>query len=179
MKDIEFSISGPMICGQYEAEIRRYKKLKGKKTTWYVSTDINAADNVYACPDEEQNRPGYGGFRGFGGATLSFELEDGIIDQVTGPWHSNSHSLYADTGYDIRDKNITQGIIAKNRVGKDFYNSVYSDILHYDEIAVIGLFNRIEDMAQEFADKLDREVYYAVKSNGGGSSGTKKPIKNL
>jgi hypothetical protein len=176
---VEFSIHGPMISGQHDAQIRRYKKIQGEHKTWYVSLDDNAGDHIYCTPEHCENEPGYKGFQGFGGATLRFELEDGTVDNIKGPWHSNSDALYCDTKHDIRDKHITQGIIAKERIHKDYYTSIYKKIIHYDIEPVIGLFNRIEDIAQQYANDNDCDVYYAVRSDGGGSSGCCKPIKTI
>lgn len=168
---IPFSTYGPMISGQGELESRVYKKIIGKRGIWYIAIQENAADNVYFCSKEDTNSSG------FGGATLTFKMEDGTEEQAKGPWHSNSDSLFADTGYDIRDKYFTRGIVAKNHeYAKDMYQpDIYTDVLHYDDVPVLGEFHRIEKIAQEFADNLNCTIYYAVKSSGGGSSAHKKP----
>lgn len=173
---IPFSIYGPMISGQAELEDRIYKKVEGKRGFWYIAIQENAGDNVYfAAKNSDPNAY----FQGFGGATLTFKLEDGTEEKVKGPWHSNSGSLFDDTGYDVRDKYLTQGIIAKNReFSEDIrHGDIYTNVLHYDETAKLGKFNRIEEMAQQFANELNCEIYYAMKSSGGGSSATKLPEK--
>lgn len=173
---ILFSIYGPMRSGQGELEARTYKKIEGKRGIWYVAVQENCGDNVYFA-DKHPAPNAY--FQGFGGATLTFKLEDGTEDHVKGPWHSNSGSLFEDTGYDVRDKYLTRGIIAKNReFSKDSRGGdIYTDVLHYDEAPVLGAFERIDKMAQQFANDLKCEIYYAMKSDGGGSSGTKQPEK--
>ena len=161
---IKFSIHQGMISGQYEQSIRKYKRLTGKKGIWYVAIQDNPADNIYFC----NKRSGYS--KGFGGATLHFELEDGTKEKVQGPWHSNSDALYGDTGYDIRDKCLTQGIIAKIRKPGENYENIYEDVLHYDEEPVLGTFSRIRDLATELVKEHKCKLYYAVVSKGGGSS---------
>ena len=170
METIKFSIFGrPMTCGQSELTSRQYKKIVGKRGNWYVAIQENAADNVYFASRSKERSDG------FGGATLSFLLEDGTIDKVQGPWHSNSDSLFEDTGYDIRNQYFTQGIIAKTEVCSKMGQEEYTDVLHYDEVGVLGKFKRIEDLAQELANKHNCKVYYAVKSSGGGSKYFKEP----
>ena len=173
MDTVKFSMYGPMISGQGEQAVRTYKKIVGKKSTWYVSMQENPADNVYCTPNER--KPGFERSQGFGGATLTFKMEDGTEDQVQGPWHSCSDSLFLDTMYDVRDKCLTRGICAKS-VKRDYYNGdEYSEVLHYDENATLGEYDRIQNMAQKFANDLNCEIYYAMRSSGGGHSGCASP----
>lgn len=170
MEKIEFSIYSKMVCGHYEQSIRTYKKLQGKSgNIWYISIiDKNIGDHIYVDTKNPNSN-------GFGGSTLSFQLDDGTIDRVKGPWHSGADSLFCDTGYDLRDKHLTQGIIAKSKEYTENYkNIVYSDILHYDENPVIGEFNRITKLAEKLSKEHKCTVFYAVKSNGGGNSGSKQ-----
>jgi len=105
-----------MQSGRYEAEIRKYKKLIGKSgRIWLVAIQDNPADNIYVSAASAENQPGYKGFRGFAGRTLTFELEDGDILELQGPWATNSDALFKDTGYDIRDKYLTFGVIGLSR----------------------------------------------------------------
>jgi len=170
-KTIIFSIHGRMICGSAEVEERIFKKIQGKRGVWYVAIQDNPADNVYFTKNDGKYS------EGFAGRVLPFLLEDGTIDQIQGPWHSNSDSLYEDTGYDVRNKYLTQGIIAKRRKYDYFNGDRYTGVLHYDEEAVLGDYDRIENLAQEYANKLGVKVYYAVKTAGGGSSHMKEPQK--
>jgi hypothetical protein len=167
-KSIRFSIhTGMMTCGQYEQSIRKYKKLIGKRGTWYIAIQQNAADNIYFSGNSANDSLG---FKGFGGAALSFELEDGTIERVTGPWHSNANSLLEDTGYDITDQYYTQGIVAKQRIYDYLNGDEYIDVLHYDEEPILGNYERIKSIAQVLEDHHKCRMYYAIKSNGGGSS---------
>ena len=172
IKTIKFSIHGPMTSGQGEQAVRKYKKIIGKRGNWYVAFQENEADNIYFASKSKEYSDG------FAGATLSFELEDGTIDKIQGPWHSNSDGLFDDTGYDVRNKHLTKGIIAKNKTHGEWHHpDEYSDVLHYDEVPVIGEYDRIENLAQMFANELNCKVYFAVKTGGGGSSHYKEPKK--
>lgn len=170
-KSIKFSIHGPMKCGSSEAESQTYHKYTGKSgKIWLVANQPNAADNVYVEGGKDSD--------GFAGRTLSFKLVDGCTLKLTGPWHSNADALFTDTGVDVRDKYLTQGIVALDRQyeDNDYHKPyIYSDVIHYDKSPVIGCFNRIETLAQEFANSTDKIVFYAFISSGGGSSGSLKP----
>ena len=167
--NIKFSIHGPMKSGIGEQSIRTYKKIVGKSGTWLISIQDNEADNIYFASNSGKRSDG------FGGATLEFVLENGQIEEVQGPWHSNSDSLYSDTGYDVRDKHLTRGIIAKDIKRGPNWEDEYIDVLHYDEVPVIGKYKRIEDLAQELANEHNCRVYYAMKSSGGGNAFQKNP----
>jgi len=161
---IKFSIHQGMKSGQYEQSIRKYKKIQGTSGTWYVAIQDNIADNIYVDSHDPKSQ-------GFGGATLEFQLEDGTTEQVKGPWHSNSNALFNDTGYDVRDKSLTRGIVAKSmNYDKSDFIPIYTDVLHYDEQPVIGNFYRIQKIAEKFSKELKCNIYYAVISSGGGSS---------
>lgn len=172
MKYIEFSICQGIKSAQSEQSSKKYKKIKGKSADWYIAIQKNEGDNIYFASRSKSHS------NGFGGSSLQFELEDGTIDTVQGPWHSNSASLLEDTGYDATHKYLTQGIIALDCEPHSNKNGVtlHKEILHRDEEPVLGDYHRIDIMAQEFANKLQKEVYCAVVSMGGGSSGWKKPV---
>jgi hypothetical protein len=167
----KFSTGGPTLCGSAEAEARRYKLLIGKsKRRWLVAIQPNEGDNVYAEGGENSD--------GFGGRLIRFTLEDGSELALVGPWHSNSGGLYDDTGYDCRDKHYIKGIIAEERenfIDGFIYENTYGKILHEDADFVLGTFNRITDMAQDYANKLGKRIWYAYKSMGGGCSGSREP----
>jgi len=176
-KDVVFSIHGPMICGQAEAEKKLFKRVRGKSGRyWYIPVTDCPADNIYVSAHPDENMPGFKGFRGFGGAILTFHLVNGKKDEVQGPWHSNSTALLNDTGIDIRDQHLTQGIISTEREWTSFSDGLYKNVLYHDIKPSLGYFDRIDTLAQKYANKLNKIVYYAVKTAGGGSSGTKTPI---
>lgn len=152
-----------------EAEKNVYKKFIGKSgKVWLVKVGKFPADNIYV--------DGGKGSEGFGGRTLTFDLEDGSKIDLIGPWHSNSGALFHDTGYDIQNKHQTFVVIAKTReYKKGQYNATYSDILFIDDEAQESEFNRGDDMAQKMANELKAPVYYHVQTGGGSHSGTKEP----
>jgi hypothetical protein len=166
-----------MKCGQSEAQVRKYKKITGKSgRIWLVAIQPNEADNIYVSASPKENTPGYGGFRGFGGATLSFELEDGTTIDLQGLWHSNSGALYNDTGYDIRNKHKTFGVIGLGREYRKGMGQVtITDVIYKDDDWVIGSFGRAKKIAQNLANTLGKQVMCFSKSQGGSSCGVVKP----
>lgn len=170
-KSIEFPMRSPIKCGSAEAEKRIYKMLTDKiGTRWLIAIQPNEADNIYVEGKKNSD--------GFGGRILDFTLENGEVVSLKAPWHTNGDDLFNHTGYDIRDKHLTQGICALNIKYQGFKPNLYSNILHYDEEAVVGEYERVEKIAQELANKLNKKVYYSFKSSGGSSSHYKKPERN-
>jgi len=173
---VKFSIYQGMKSGFAEQAALKYKKIVGKESIWYVALQSNQADNIYVTSKSGPTK--FGSFEGFGGATLLFELEDGTVDSVKGPWHSNSGALLADTGYDITKLTLTRGLVAKKKeFTENWKEEEYSGILHYDEEPILGTYTRILDIAQDFANQLGQDIWYAMVSKGGGTSGCKHPIK--
>jgi len=170
VKSVMFNIHGPMISGIDEAQKRKYHKLIGNRgEIWLYADQPNSADNIYVN--------GGPGSQGFGGRTMTFELVDGTTIDLQGPWHANPHSMLAATGVDLRDKSLTRGIVALGREsGETFYSpDTYTEVLHYDEEAVVGSYDRIENLAKRFANTLGKTVFYAMKSSGGGCAGQQDP----
>ena len=132
----------------------------------------NEGDNIYVTA-----RPIEKGYRGFWqGYTLNFKLEDGTIDSVQGPWYSNSNSLFLDTGYDIRDKHYTFGVISRAMESvSNPYSAIMKDVIYKDEGPVIGNFNRVEKLAEDFANKEGKPIFCYSESSGGSSRGMIKP----
>lgn len=157
-----------MISGQREAQRRVYhhKFTEGGKKVWLWADQPNAADNIYVGDTNPNNRS-----QGFGGARLHFKLVGGGEVVLTGPWHSNSSSLLVATGIDLTSQHWTFGVVALKREPSRFTEIQYID----PEEGIIGKFNRIDDIAQEIANKLGQTVYYYCKSSGGSSSGPKGP----
>lgn len=169
-----------MICGSTDAEKRRYKKLIGKSgRTWLVSIQDDAAGNVYVSANPKENTPGYKGFQGFGGRTLHFVLEDETKLDLTGPWHSNASALFEDTNYDVRDKHLTFGVVGLGREWKTERGCcgpvTITNVIYKDSDWIIGEYNRINKIAQELANKLNKTVIKFVKSHGGSSCGPVEP----
>ena len=157
----------PTLFGRDEVKKRTFKKVETDKKIWYIPVQDNAADDLHVQIKGEGSQ--LGSFQGYGGATLEFLLEDGTIDKVKGPWHSNSISLLADTGIDLTKRTMTIGAIGKDRTFEG--NTTFlEDVLYEDTDWVVGDFNRIKEMAQEFADDLGIKVWYYSQTNGGSST---------
>ena len=154
-----------MICGSYDAKIRKYKLYIGKSgMRWLVAIQPNAADNVYVEGGPNSN--------GFAGRTLDFILEDGKIISLKGPWHTNANSLFKDTGVDIRDKHLTFTVIGLDRTYTDRgYRTVIKDVIYKDEKPTIGEYYRGDKIAMRLAKELNRPVMCYSKSGGGSSCG--------
>jgi len=161
-----------MICGSYEAEIRKYKKVIGKSgETWLYAIQDNSADNIYVS-DKNPNSDG------FGGRTLEFILEDGTILPLKAPWHSNAGALFNDTGIDLRDKHLTFVVIALDRKMKSTkrgYLIEMIEVIYKDEHPIISEYNRGEKIAQKLANELNRPVICYSQGISGSSNGMIEP----
>jgi len=156
----------PMLCGQSEAEERRYKKVIGKSgRIWLYAIQNNPADNIYVSGDKNSN--------GFGGATLSFTLEDGTVEELRAPWHTNSDDLFAHTGIDLRDKYLTFVVIGEGRKTyrtKQGWVDKITEVLYKDDKPTIGKFERGKKLAQSIANNIKQTVYCYTQSQGGSSN---------
>lgn len=169
---MDYIIEGqPMRCGSYEAEQRRYKKVIGKLgKIWLYAVQDNPADNIYVSGGKNSD--------GFGGRSISFTLEDGTIEELSGPWHTNSDDLYNNTGIDLRDKHLTFVVIGKGRKTlrtKQGWVDIILDVLYKDDKPTIGKFERGEVIAQKLANKLKQTVYCYSQSQGGSSNSPIEP----
>jgi hypothetical protein len=158
-----------MICGSYDAEIRKYKLYVGKSgRRWLVAIQPNEADNVYVEGGPNSD--------GFAGSILSFTLESGEVISLKGPWHTNADSLFNDTGIDIRDKHLTFVVIGLDRTHTDRgYRTVIKDVIYKDKEPTIGAYYRGTKIAMQLAKELNRPVMCYSKSENGSSSGLVYP----
>lgn len=142
---------------------------------WLVPVNIpNVADFVHFAPKPADQKTS----QGYGGSTLTFNLDDGSSIKVKGPWHGNAESLFEHTGVDVRDKHYTRVAVGLTRVGWPECNSVcgaVEDIVYSEPEPVLGLFTRDKDIARTFAKDLGQTVYVIMASSGGGSSYEQKP----
>ena len=167
----------PMYSGQADAAARQYFRYTGRSgRTWLVADQPNAADHIFVS---DVYPPGYRGFKGFGGSKLVFKIVG--QDEVTliGPWHTNSHAFFEDTGIDIMDKSLTFVVVARHREAvKDSWDTRLSGILYIDpEGGLIGQFERGERIAEVYADKMGEEVVLHSDSLGGSFTGKVKPME--
>ena len=54
-------------------------------------------------------------------------------------------------------------------------NTIMTDVLYIEKEPILGSFNRGEILAQEMANKLEKQVMYYSQSMGGSSCGPVKP----
>lgn len=159
-----------VISGMAEQEKpEKYKAFRserdGKFTDWFVGIMPNEGDFVY-CREQ-------GNFRseGFGGRRMLFPLESGSVE-VQGPWHTSPIGLFAATGYDCRDKHHTIGIYGLSH-GSGLYN--VHDVILLETKWHLGVFERVEQKAQELANKYQRIIHFWSYSVGGGFGHHKEP----
>jgi len=151
-----------------EKEKLIYRKVIGKTKTWvYPINALSPASRVHCSANPRENEPGYQGFRGYGGSTLTFILEDGSQERMTGPWHTTAEALYEDTGVDIRNQYLTYVIVAKKRKLDEKYRTIYEDVVYQDKKPKIGKFHRGNFIAMKLAKKLKRKLYLFRQSMGG------------
>ncbi len=166
--------NGAIKSGSYEASLKTYKKVDGKSgKTWLIPINLDPSSIHVDIHDSNS--------KGYAGSILSFDLDTGDTYEVKGPWNSNPEALFQDTKIDLRNKHKTYGIIALKRnsppKGSFHMNYTYEDVLYLDKQKIEGTFNRIDDLAQKFADKLDTRVFYQVVTAGGGCAGSQTPNK--
>jgi hypothetical protein len=162
------------ICGQAEVNRRLYRKFKGTDRDWYVGLIPNTIEldpNHIYCADPQQ--PKHSGMQGFGGATLTFDFEDGTSDSVKGPWHSNTDALLSQTGVDLTKCIITWGCIGTGRESSGSgYTTIITNLMHFDPFPLPGEFSRIEKLARQLSKAQDdRPLVYYSQSYGGSSCG--------
>lgn len=158
-------------CGSYEAEKRKYRKVIGKSgRIWLYAIQGNSADNIYVSGSKNSD--------GFGGRTLSFTLEDGSIEELKGPWHTNSDDLYNNIGIDLRNKHLTFVVISESRnriqIERRYYTKMVN-VLYKDIKSTIGRFDRGEKIAQKIANKSQQCIYCYTQSQGGSSNFSIEP----
>jgi len=149
-----------MHSGQEVAQSNLYKIALGKTgRIWLYST----ADNIYVQGGPNSD--------GFGGALLEFKLQNGCDSiKLKGAWHAESSGLFADTGVDIRDQNLTIGVIGRAR-SHDKGRSVIEDIIWFDKEPVYGIFDRVDKLAVKLSHERKEVLYYHKQSMGGSSCG--------
>lgn len=149
-----------------------FKKVPGKEgRTWLVVATLDDAEHVYV--DEPKNRTG------FAGSTLVFKLEDGTTFSSKGPWKSSTDLLLKETGIDLTQQHLTKGVIALEidyrKGGYGLEKVTCRNVLHVDDAYVRGAFERIEQLAQKYADELRVTVRVVSHSHDGSHGGWKSP----
>jgi len=156
--------------GMEEAEIRRYQKVIGESgRTWLYAIQPNAGDNIYVSASPYELETDYNGFRGFSGSTLKFVLKDDSILELKAPWHSNSESLFEDTGIDLRDQHLTFVVIGLG-IESDNYKETITDVIYKDSKPHVGLFEWGKLYAQELANQFKQRVVCYTRTAGGSST---------
>lgn len=141
--------------------------------TWFVpavTVRPNRADHIYRTAYEDRSRRG----TGFAGGTIILPLIDGTDFELLGGWRTNSKQLLEDTGIDCSNMYLTYGAVGLHKISGGYMPGLFG-LLHADKAPLIGKFDRIESIAQQFANERQEYVHYNVVSYGGGSAGGKDP----
>lgn len=153
-----------MFSASADAESGVYKLVTGKGGRRWLYNDekFNAGANIYV--------EGRKGSQGFAGRTIRFPLLDGGFVELTGPWASNSVSLFEETGVDLRERHATWGCIGLRREHRNERTAI-CDIIWFDKEPIEGSFNRVEELAIELSNSRGEPLYYYSMSHGGSSCG--------
>lgn len=120
---------------------------------YYVPVDIvNPGDELHVT-DSQPSR-----MRGYGGSILKFEMEDGSVESVPGPWHTNSKAFFKHTGINIGELHLTRITIWDGK-----------DCIYQEKEPVLGAFYRGERIAQQLAVIRNRSITVRSESSSGGS----------
>jgi hypothetical protein len=142
----------------------KFHKVETDNSIWLYGDCRNPAAYIYFLDKKNHT---YGGFEGFGGATLKFNLVNGEQISLKAPWHSNSHALYKQTGIDLRKKNYIWGIIALGVI-ETYPDYIYKNVIYCQ--GKIGSYSRIMNGAKKLAAQYKQDMYYYFESAGGSSS---------
>lgn len=159
---------------EYKYPKPTFEKFVGESgCTWLipaVTVIPNRGDHLYRTAYADVSRMGEGFARG----TLLLPLLDGTDFELKGGWRGNSRHCYEDTGVDCRSMHMSFGAVGLHKLPGSYMPGLYG-LLYKDKAPQIGMFHRIEAIAQRFANERQERVFYSVISYGGGSAGGKDP----
>lgn len=147
----------------------KYVKITGKEYTWVIRQDLNPSTIWVQTPTKD----------GISGRPAAFDLVDDSTITLNGPWNTTADALYQDTGYDVTDRHYSFVVISLDYSQKkyEFNNYTMEDVLYKDNKWLRGKFSRPQELAQGFANKLNRPVYLYRQTQGGVSFEQIKPKK--
>lgn len=141
--------------------------------TWLIPAVTvlpNRGDHLYRTAYADVSRRGEGYARG----TLILPLLDGTDFELRGGGMGNSRQCFEETGVDCRNMHLTYGAVGLHKIPGGYMPGLYG-LLHKDNAPQIGIYHRIEAIAQRLANERNERVFYSVISLGGGSAGGKDP----
>lgn len=149
-----------------------FNKVESPRGIWlYPENCVDKASHVF-FRDYSKKRS-----EGFGGREIPFNLVDGSVCTLQGPWHSNADGMFRDTEIDLRSTHYTLGCISKVREAiPGSYESLFKEIVYLDEQPVLGLFDRVSIIAENMLinDEQVGPLYVYSESRDGSSSGMLK-----
>ena len=127
---------------------------------YYVPVDIlNVADELHVTDSSNTSH-----MKGYDGSTLAFKMEDGTVEHVTGPWHTNSRGFINHTGINISELHLTKITLWQD-----------DEIIYEEKAPVLGPYYRGDRIARQLAIIRNKEIKVKSESSGGSSTKTCYP----
>lgn len=126
----------------------------------------NPADWVYSVSDVRISKSG------FGGRVIDFNMEDGSVYTSQSTWNCAASYLPESEYNKIKETHSMYCIISHVPIKCDYYGALVtieqeSDIIFMDEEWVLGESDRGDKLAEYYAHKLGKDVYYRFTTVGG------------
>lgn len=138
-----------------------FKKFKADRGTYYVRLGtLDAAGEIYIDTRDPDSQ-------GFGGSVLKFPLDDGTVDEVKGPWHTNSVPFFDDTGINLSELHLTKITLWVEGAEPPIYE---------EKDYVLGPHYRGYRIARQLAILWNKKIKFKSESHGGSSTGWEDPI---
>lgn len=145
-----------------------YKMVQGNRAKWFYKPGPFAADDGIFMD-------GGKGSNGFGGRTITFQIDDGTTYDSIGPWRAGADAMLEDTGVDIRNSYGSRLVLSRGIKSDGHYGSVYLDVVYHEEHKVEGLFERAYELAKQKVKEMNEPLFYYIETAGGTQSGKMKP----
>ena len=161
-----------MISGQGVVAEHVYEKIEGGRGVWLVASDVEDRGSYCYFHDPKDTKSD-----GFGGATLTFKLNDGGQYIAKGPWHGNAEACYNDTGHDFRNMYRTFVVLSMDRkCEKPDCLTRFVDVIYKDpDGGLLGSFDRYKELSRQYPEAM----YYYSESQGGSSNGPTETWRRL
>ena len=126
------------------------------KAWLYAVNSISPASHIYVTDSDKWDKAG----EGFGGSTIKLILDNEEEFRLNGGWHTNSDSLFAHTGIDLRDQHLTITHLW----------SETGDILYEELKWACGQYDRTDEILKRLGLE-NKKVFCAYRSSEGSSFG--------
>lgn len=142
----------------------KHRRIVSKRgEIYYAPIDIvNPADELHVTDNSSHGSR----MQGYGGNTLKFELDDGTVDEVKGPWHTNSIGFFENTGINVGELHLTKVTLWDDGDGTPIYQ---------EKEPVLGHYYRGERIAQQLATLRNKPIGFKSESSGGSTQKVCQP----